>query len=113
MCTKASLPSCLIMACVVSTHSRWVSSSATLAPCRASSTAAARPLPMPSPREPAPVTMATLPASRGMNLAPLHDLAHLPEGLHAPAIGLGQRGGIDLGDRQTVGLIARDLGVGE
>jgi hypothetical protein len=48
--------------------------SVTLAPARASRIGVARPLPMPSAREPAPVTIATLPASRrtssAINLPP-------------------------------------------
>src|SRR3954447_8804397 len=41
-----------------------VSTNVTFAPCRAKITAVARPLPIPSARDPAPVTMATLPLRR-------------------------------------------------
>jgi hypothetical protein len=53
-------PSASIIALVASAHSFIASSNATLAPSRASNMAAALPLPMPSSREPAPVTIATL-----------------------------------------------------
>src|SRR5579859_5673776 len=63
--TKACPPSPSIISSVSSTHSRTVSTSATRAPSRAHSTAVARPLPIPpGAREPAPVTIVTLPARR-------------------------------------------------
>src|ERR1700694_490616 len=57
-------PSASISRLVSSTHCATVSTSVTRAPCRARTTAVARPLPIPSAREPAPVTMATLPSRR-------------------------------------------------
>src|SRR5258708_39445100 len=57
-------PSASISRLVSSTHCATVSTNVTRAPCRARTTAVARPLPMPSAREPAPVTMATLPLRR-------------------------------------------------
>src|SRR5580692_10008342 len=47
---------------VSATASGSMSTRNTLAPCRASSVAVALPLPQPGPTEPAPVTIATLPA---------------------------------------------------
>jgi hypothetical protein len=57
-------PSASISRLVSSAHCATVSTSATFAVCRARTIAMARPLPMPSAREPAPVTMATLPLRR-------------------------------------------------
>jgi hypothetical protein len=56
-------PSLSIIAFVASAFFATESISATFTPSRASRIAAARPLPMPSAREPAPVTIATLPLS--------------------------------------------------
>src|SRR5215472_13786887 len=62
--TKASPPSRSMISRVSSAQDRTLSSSATLAPSRASSTDVARPFPMPpGARDPAPVTIATRPAS--------------------------------------------------
>jgi hypothetical protein len=75
-------PSASIIALVASTHSFIASSNATLAPSRASNMAAARPLPMPSPREPAPVTIATL------SLRPVWGIrSHSSMLVHRPAAG--------------------------
>ena len=46
------------------TASAFLSTANTVAPSWANNTAVARPLPQPGPTEPAPVTIATLPASR-------------------------------------------------
>src|SRR5215471_1066220 len=63
--TNASPPSRSTISRVSSAQDLTVSSSATLAPSRASSTDVARPFPMPPvDLEPAPVTIATLPANR-------------------------------------------------
>ena len=63
--TEASPPSPRIRARVSSARSSCMSASTTLAPSLAKSTAAAFPLPMPAPLDPAPVTMATLPSNLG------------------------------------------------
>src|SRR4030081_3860970 len=60
----ATPPSASIRRLVSSAHCAVVSTSITCAPCRARMTDVARPLPIPSAREPAPVTMATLPLRR-------------------------------------------------
>lgn len=59
----ATPPSAAIIPTVRSASSRSRSTTSTLVPDRASRIAAARPLPMPSPAAPPPVTIATLPAS--------------------------------------------------
>src|SRR5687768_12945604 len=58
-------PSAAIIATVRSASARARSTTRTLVPARASSMAAARPLPMPSSAAPPPVTMATRPSSPG------------------------------------------------
>ncbi len=66
--TPASPPSVAICFAVSSAFSALRSTQSTRAPSRAKSSAAALPLPTPGPRDPAPVTMATLPSRRpGMN----------------------------------------------
>src|SRR5215813_2191534 len=62
--TLASPPSVAICFAVSSAFSALRSTHSTRAPSRAKSRAAALPLPRPGPREPAPVTMATLPSRR-------------------------------------------------
>jgi len=66
--TAASPPPCSIMVSVASAAARLTSTRRTLAPSRANRTAAARPLPMPAARDPAPVTIATFPSSRGARM---------------------------------------------
>ena len=65
----ASPPSCLITSSVSLARSSTMSTSRTLAPSRANRMDAALPFPIPSPLEPAPVTMATLPSSLGARSA--------------------------------------------
>ena len=63
--TSALPPSSSIIRRVSSARSGWRSTSSTLAPSRASTTAVALPVPMPGPGvDPAPVTIATLPSTR-------------------------------------------------
>src|SRR5262245_7106693 len=62
----ASPPSCVICLAVSSARSSCASTQRTAAPSRAKRMAAALPLPSPGPREPAPATMATLPARRSL-----------------------------------------------
>src|SRR6266567_7504747 len=62
--TPASPPSVAICFAVSSALSALRSTQSTRAPSRAKSSAAALPLPRPGPRDPAPVTMATLPFRR-------------------------------------------------
>src|SRR6202158_5968343 len=57
-------PSASISRLVACAHCASVPTSVARAPGRARTTAVARPLPIPSAREPAPVTMATLPLRR-------------------------------------------------
>src|SRR4051812_9761953 len=59
--TSAVFPSASTMSAVACAQSRSLSSSATRAPARASRIAAARPFPIPGPREPAPDTTTTRP----------------------------------------------------
>jgi hypothetical protein len=62
--TSDSPPSASIISLVRTAHGSLASISTTRAPARANRIEAARPLPIPSARDPAPVTMATLGASR-------------------------------------------------
>src|SRR5579862_509878 len=66
-------PSLPTRATVSAIDSAFLSTANTLAPSRANSTAAARPLPQPGPTQPAPAISATLPATRPamIRLAPL------------------------------------------
>ena len=57
-------PSLPTRATVSVIESAFLSTAKTLAPSRANSTAAARPLPQPGPMQPAPVISATFPARR-------------------------------------------------
>ena len=66
-CTvDATPPSAWIISIVSAARSSVMSTSRTFAPSRANSVAVARPLPTPGPLEPAPVTIATFPSSRGL-----------------------------------------------
>ena len=66
--TDASPPSDLMISSVSSARDSTWSTSRTLAPSRAIRIAAALPLPIPSPLDPAPVMIATLPSSPGRSL---------------------------------------------